>query len=76
MKELMRTPNVVLISVMKATLAAEGIETIEMDGPIADTLVGFSDFPRRLFVDEDDYAAAREIMRQLAPEEIDPEADA
>jgi hypothetical protein len=76
MKELIRTPNFVLISAMKATLAAEGIATFELDGPIADTLVGFSDFPRRLLVREDDYAAARAIMRHLAPEEIDPEADA
>jgi hypothetical protein len=72
MKELIRTPNIVVISALRANLAAEGITAFEFDGPIADTLAGFSDFPRRLFVHEDDYAAARAIMVELCPEEIEP----
>ncbi len=72
MKELIRTPNIVLISALKANLSAEGIEAVEFDGPIADLLAGFSDFPRRLFVHEDDYDAARAIMIALCPEEVEP----
>jgi hypothetical protein len=76
MKELIRTPNTVLLSALKAALAAEDIEAFEFDGPIADTLAGFSDFPRRVFVHDDDYVAARAIVRHLAPEELDPRRDA
>ncbi len=71
MKELISTPNIVLISALQATLRAEGIEAIEFDGPIADTLVGFADFPRRLFVHDDDYAEARAIMVEFCPEEVE-----
>jgi Putative prokaryotic signal transducing protein len=71
MKELIRTPNIVVISALQATLRAEGIEAFEFDGPIADTLAGFSDFPRRLFVHDDDYDAARGIMMELCPEEVE-----
>ena len=71
MKELIRTPNIVVISALQANLSAEGIEAIEFDGPIADLLAGFSDFPRRLFVHEEDYDAARAIMIALCPEEVE-----
>lgn len=71
MKELIRTPNIVVISALQATLRAEGIEAVEFDGPIADTLAGFSDFPRRLFVHDDDYDVARGIMMELCPEEVE-----
>ena len=72
MKELIRTPNIVVISALQANLSAEGIEAVEFDGPIADLLAGFSDFPRRLFVHEEDYDAARAIMIALCPEEVEP----
>jgi hypothetical protein len=71
MKELIRTPNVVVISALRATLKADGIEVFEFDGPIADTMVGVAEFPRRLFVHEDDYDAARAIMIELCPEEVE-----
>jgi len=71
MRELIRTPNIVVISALQATLRSEGIEVFEFDGPIADTLSGFVDFPRRLFVDDDDYDAARAIMIELCPEEVE-----
>jgi len=72
MKELIRTPNIVVISALQAALKAEGIEVFEFDGPIADVLAGVGDFPRRLFVHEDDYDDARAIMVDLCPEEIMP----
>jgi len=71
MKELIRTPNIVAISALQAALAAEGITAFEFDGPIADTLVGFGDISRRLFVHEDDYTAAHAIMVHLCPEEVE-----
>lgn len=72
MRELIRTPNIVVISALQASLRAEGIEAIEFDGPIADTLAGFSDFPRRLFVHDEDYDEARAIMVALCPDEVEP----
>lgn len=72
MKELLRTPNIVVISALQAMLSAEGIDAVEFDGPIADTLAGFCDFPRRLFVREDDYDAARAVMVVFCPEEVEP----
>jgi phage-related baseplate assembly protein len=71
MRELIRTPNIVVISALQATLRSEGIEAVEFDGPIADTLAGFVDFPRRLFVHNDDYDAARAIMVAFCPEEVE-----
>lgn len=70
MKELLRTPNLVLISALKASLADRGIEVFEFDGPIADTMAGFHDFPRRLFVHDEDLAAARRIAVEICPEEV------
>lgn len=70
MKELLRTSNLVLISALKANLAGRGIEVFEFDGPIADAMAGFSDFPRRLFVHEEDLDAARRLARELCPEEL------
>ncbi|MCB2109173.1 MAG: DUF2007 domain-containing protein [Rhodobacteraceae bacterium] len=70
MRELVRTSNLVLISALKANLAARGIESFEFDGPIADTLAGFSDFPRRLFVRDDEWEAAADVARHLCPEEL------
>lgn len=72
-KELIRTPNIVVISALRATLSAAGIEVFEFDGPIADTLAGIGEFPRRLFVHEDDYAKARALMVVLCPEEVEPQ---
>jgi hypothetical protein len=71
MKELIRTPNFVVISALQAALKADGIEAFEFDGPIADTMVGVAEFPRRLFVHEDDYEAARAIMIEFCPEEVE-----
>jgi len=70
MKELLRTSNIVLISALKANLAGRGIEVFEFDGPIADTMAGFYDFPRRLFVREEDHDAARRLAMDLCPEEL------
>lgn len=70
MRELLQTSDVVLISALRATLAAREIELFEFDGPIADTFAGFSVYPRRLFVRDEDHAAAESIAREMAPEEF------
>ena len=70
MKELLRTPNLALISALKANLAGRGIEVFEFDGLIADAMAGFNDFPRRLFVHEEDFDAARRVAVAICPEEI------
>ncbi len=73
MRELIRTPNIVAISALKAALTGEGIEAFEFDGPVADVLGGIGDFHRRLFVDDDDYQRARAIMIEVCPDEVLPE---
>lgn len=73
MKELIRTPNIVVISALQAALSGEGIEAVEFDGLIADALAGAGSFPRRLFVHEDDYARARAIMIEICPDEVEPQ---
>ncbi len=72
MKELIRTPNIIAISALKAALMGEEIEVFEFDGPIADAWAGLDEFPRRLFVHEDDYRRARTIMIEVCPDEVEP----
>ena len=71
MIELMRTDNPVLLSAVKAALAAMRIEVFEFDGPVADLYVGYF-FPRRLMVHEDDLDAARDVLAELEPDELPP----
>ena len=71
MIELMRTSDPVLLSAVKAALAAERIDVFEFDGPVADIYVGFI-FPRRLMVHEDDLDAARGVVAELSPGELPP----
>jgi hypothetical protein len=72
MKELIRTPNIVVISALKAALTGEEIEVFEFDGPIADTLAGIGEFPRRLFVHEDDYPRHAASWLKSAPKKLNP----
>lgn len=72
MKELLRTPNIVALSALQASLKSVGIESFQFDGPIADTLAGVAEFSRRLVVHDDDYDAARDIMMDICPEEAGP----
>ena len=44
MKELLRTPNIVALSALQASLKSVGIESFQFDGPIADTLAGVAEF--------------------------------
>jgi hypothetical protein len=73
MKELIRTPNIVALSALKAALVEAAIDVFEFDGPVADVLGGIGDFHRRLFVHDDDYAQARQIAMDVCPDEMTPE---
>ncbi len=65
MRELLRTNDLVLISYLDATLAAEGIPLLVLDGnaSVVDGSIGL--LPRRLMVDDDDLAAARAVVEAL-----------
>lgn len=68
MKELIRSPDIVLISALSAALTAEGIESFEFDGEIANTYGSLGEFPRRLMVREEDHGRAEAVARALCPE--------
>ena len=70
MKQVLETNDIVLISALRATLAARGIELFEFDGPVADLMAGFPGFPRRLFVADEDYEPASAIAREMFPHEF------
>jgi hypothetical protein len=70
MKELLQTSDIVLISALRASLAARGIELFEFDAPIAGLLPGIANFPRRLYVCDEDYEPALRLARDMCPEEI------
>ena len=70
MRELLQTSNIVLVSALRATLSARGIELFEFDGPISDMMAGFSGVPRRLFVADEDYEPAARLAREMCPEEF------
>ncbi len=68
MKELIRSTNLVTISVLKAALTAEGILFFEFDGDIASTYGGIDSFPRRLMVRSEDIGPATEVAKALCPD--------
>ena len=68
MIELLRTPDPVLMSALKAALDEAGIGSFEFDGPIADIYGAV--FPRRLMIHEDDLKEARAIAAELAPDQL------
>ena len=68
MIELIRTNDLVLISALKAALAAEGLDFFEFDGPVASAYGGIDSIPRRLMVTAESFDAAEEIARVLCPE--------
>jgi len=74
MVELMRSSDPVLLSAVKAALAAERIGVFEFDGPVADLYVS-AFFPRRLMVHEDDLDAARDVVAEISPHELPPLSD-
>jgi len=72
MLELVRTNDLALLSALQAALAAEGIGCVEFDGAMAGVMGGMGMFERRLMVLEEDLSAAREVLRAIAPEYLEP----
>jgi len=61
-KELLRSNDPVLLSWAQALLAAASIEAIMLDTHTSILEGSISAIPRRLMVDDDDYATARRLM--------------
>ena len=68
MKELLRSNDLVWISWIEAALRDAGIEALLLDAH-ASVLEGSAvAIPRRLMVVDEDYAAAREVLRVIEEE--------
>ena len=59
MRELLRSNDLVRLSFIEALLKDDGIESVLLDGHIAALEGSISALPRRLMVDEDDFAKAQ-----------------
>ena len=64
MDELMRTSDPVLVTAIETLLAEAGIGVLVLDQNIAFTEGSIGAFPRRLMVQSDRLAAAREFLRE------------
>lgn len=62
MKEILRTNDLVLISYVGHLLAEAGIAHTLFDAHISAVEGSIGAFPRRIMVDEDDFAAARRVL--------------
>ncbi len=62
MKELLRLHDPVRLSWIEATLAAEGIEAIILDAHTSSFFGDVYVVPRRVMVEDKDYARARRIL--------------
>lgn len=72
MKELLRTNDPVLLSWIEALLADSRIKAVRLDSYAAAIEGSISAIQRRLMVDDDDYAAARRLLKEAGhtlPEE-------
>jgi hypothetical protein len=62
MKELLRTNDLVLVSYVRALLAAENIEAVGLDEHMNMLDGNISAIPRRLMVDDEDDWRARRLL--------------
>ena len=62
MRELLRTNDVVLLSVVEATLAEAGIGCFVADRNVSVVDGSIGIFPRRVLVIDDEWASAREAV--------------
>lgn len=62
MKELLRTNNAVLLSWAEALLVDSGIASVVLDQHTSILEGSIGAIPRRLMVDDEDYAAARRLL--------------
>ena len=64
MRELLRTGDPVRLSFLLALLADAGIEGIVLDAHVSAVEAGLPGFPRRLVVEEYDYARAHRVLTE------------
>ncbi len=64
MRELLRTTNPVRVSFLRALLAAEDIELVELDAYISAVEGSIGAFPRRLVVEDEDYDRAVRVLKE------------
>lgn len=64
MKELLRTNNPVELSFLQALLADAGIESLVLDQHTSILEGSIGAIPRRLVVDDEDFAAARRVLAE------------
>ena len=67
MKELLRTNDPVLLSWVEAVLAGAGIEAILLDLHTSILEGSISAIPRRIMVEDGDYASARCLLTEADP---------
>ena len=67
MKELLRTNDPVLLSWSEAVLAGAGIPAVLLDMHTSVLEGSISAIPRRIMVDDTDYAAARRLLAEADP---------
>jgi len=63
MKELRRSNDLVYVSWVRATLAADGIDCVVLDEHISGVEGGISAFPRRIMVDDDVFEEAKSLLQ-------------
>jgi hypothetical protein len=74
-RELVRTNNLVLISAIEALLKGADIDHMIVDQNMSVMEGSIGIFPRRILVDEDQFAAARQLLAEAGLEnELRPDA--
>ena len=64
MRELLRSNDLVYLSWVKATLAADGMDCVILDEHVSGIEGGINAFPRRLMIDDDLFERAEALLRQ------------
>ncbi len=70
MREVLRTTDAVALSFAQALLRDARIEFATLDAHISALEGSIGAFPRRLAVDDDDYTAASDLLKQAGLDEI------
>ncbi len=73
MRELLRSNDLALLSAVRAALTGARIPFVEFDDHTASLYGNIGAVERRLMVDDDDLAAARQVVAVYGPEHLPPE---
>jgi hypothetical protein len=63
MVELLRSNDLVMLSYVRALLAGDGIEAVDLDEHMSTLDGNVAAIPRRVMVDDDDVERARRLLR-------------